>query len=162
MRHVLRQRELIADPWRYLGEAAEATDPLIVPFAELLAKGSKWLEYGGRLGVRVSPAERVEDLAHDLPRLSLIAVEFPSPTDGRGYSHGRILRTRLGFKGELRAVGAVKQDQVFFLARCGFDAFELATGENVEEAARALQRYTVAYQPADPRVAIVRQRFFVG
>ena len=70
------------------------------------------------------------------------------------------MRTRLKFAGELRAVGAVKQDQIFFLARCGYDSFELAAGENVEEAVRALQRYTVAYQPADPRVTISKQRFF--
>ena len=162
MRHILRQRELVEDNWRYFGEAAGDTDPLVVPLAEFRANLSKWRAYGGPLGVRLSPADRVDDVTEDLQRLSLVAVEFPTPTDGRGYSHGRVLRTRLGFQGEVRAVGAVKQDQVFFLARCGFDAFELAAGENVEESVRALQRYTVAYQPADGRVAISQQRFFAS
>ncbi|TLY77187.1 MAG: DUF934 domain-containing protein, partial [Gammaproteobacteria bacterium] len=67
---------------------------------------------------------------------------------------------RLRFKGELRAVGAaVKQDKIFLLARCGFDSFELAAGENPVEALGALRRYDVAYQPAEPHPAIKRQRF---
>ena len=160
MRHILRRREFVADDWTYAGEPAAEAAPLIVPFAEFRAHAAKWRAYAGPLGVRLSAADRVEDLGEDLARLSLVAVEFPTPTDGRGYSHGRILRTRLQFKGELRAVGAVKQDQVFFLARCGFDSFELVAGENVEEAVRALQRFTVAYQPADSRVPIGKQRFF--
>ncbi len=160
MRHILRRRELVEDDWRYPGEAAADAAPLIVPFAEFRTHPAKWRVYAGPLGVRMAAADKVEDIGEDLARLSLVAVEFPTPTDGRGYSHGRILRTRLKFAGELRAVGAVKQDQIFFLARCGYDSFELAAGENVEEAVRALQRYTVAYQPADPRVTISKQRFF--
>jgi uncharacterized protein (DUF934 family) len=111
--------------------------------------------------VRVGPAEAVEEIASELPRLSLVAVEFPNVGDGRGFTHGRLLRQRYQFKGELRAVGAgVKQDRIFLLARCGFDSFELPPGENEEEALRALQRYNVAYQPGDPSVTILKQRFF--
>jgi uncharacterized protein (DUF934 family) len=103
----------------------------------------------------------VEELAEELPRLDLVAVEFPTPIDGRGYSAGRLLRERLGFRGELRAVGAgVRQDQVFLLARCGFDAIELADGEDPDAARRALQRYDVAYQPGSPETAIRKQRLF--
>ena len=160
MRHILRQHKLVEDNWRYLGEEAAESDALIVPWAQLRADPEKWLARSAPLGVRVAPADKVEELKEYLPRLSLVAVEFPTVTDGRGYSLGRVLRTRLNFQGELRAVGVVKQDQVFLQARCGFDSFELAAGENVEEATRALQRYTVAYQPEDPRVAIRQQRFF--
>ena len=160
MRHILRRRELIEDDWRYLGESAGEQDPLVVPLKEFRADIAKWRAYPGPLGVRVSPADKVEDLAQDLPRLGIVVVEFPTFSDGRGYSHGRVLRTRLSFQGELRATGVVKQDHIFFLARCGFDSFELAAGENIEESIRALQRFTVAYQPGDPRVPIQRQRFF--
>jgi uncharacterized protein (DUF934 family) len=105
--------------------------------------------------------DRVEDLGEDLARLDLIAVEFPSPGEGRGYSQGRLLRERFGFRGELRAVGAgVRQDQVFLLARCGFDAIELAAGEDPQAARRALGRYDVAYQPGAAEVNVRRQRFF--
>jgi uncharacterized protein (DUF934 family) len=102
----------------------------------------------------------VEELAGELPRLELVAVEFPSASEGRGYSQGRLLRERLLFTGELRAVGAgVRQDQVFLLARCGFDAIELADGEDVEAARRALERYDVAYQPGAAGVPVRQQRF---
>jgi uncharacterized protein (DUF934 family) len=161
MRCILRQRELVADPWRHLGEEAGDGDSLIVPFAQLRTDPQRWRTRSGPLGVRLAPADRAEELAAELPRLSLVAVEFPNPGDGRGYTTGRLLRERWRFAGELRAVGAgVRQDQVFLLARCGFDALELAEGEDPAAALRALQRYDVAYQPGAPGVALRRQRFF--
>lgn len=164
MRHILRRREWVADEWRYLGEEpadAPGDAALIVPFAQWRAADQGWRGRAARLGVQLAPPDRVEELAPELPHLSLVAVEFPNPGDGRGYSQGRLLRERFGFTGELRAVGAgVRQDQVFLLARCGFDALELAAGEDREAALAALSRYDVAYQPGAPQVAIGRQRFF--
>jgi uncharacterized protein (DUF934 family) len=164
MRHILRRRELVEDDWLHLGEdgSASADDvSLIIPWAEFRANADKWRAYKGRLGVRLVPADAVEDLAADLPRFSLVACEFPGPGEGRGYSQARLLRSRLQFKGELRAVGAgVKQDLLFIMSRCGFDSFELAAGQKVDEALQALDRYTVAYQPANPVPSIREQRFF--
>ncbi len=161
MRHILRQRELHADSWRYLGEEIADGEAVVVPLAELRAARTHWWAWSGRLGVRLAPVDRVEELSEDLPRLDLIAVEFPAPGEGRGYSQGRLLRERFGFRGELRAVGAgVRQDQVFLLARCGFDAIELAAGEDPQAARRALTRYDVAYQPGAAQVSVRRQRFF--
>ncbi len=167
MRRILRRRELVHDDWRHLGEdgAADAADDLavIVPFAEFRARIERWRAHRGRLGVRLFPADAVEDLGDDIQRLSLVAVEFPSPGEGRGYSQARLLRSRLQFEGELRAVGAaVKQDLLFIMSRCGFDSFELAPGQKIEEALAALNRYRVAYQPAEAVPAIQRQRFFVA
>ena len=161
MRHILKRRELTEDPWRYLGEEVADGAGLIVPFAELTNAPEKWYAWGGPLGVRLTPADRVEELAAQLAHLDLIAVEFPSPGEGRGYTQGRLLRERLGFHGELRAYGAgVRQDLVFLLARCGFDALELAAGEDVAAAQVAFSRYDVAYQPGDAQVSVRRQRFF--
>lgn len=166
MRHILRQRELIQDDWRYLGEegadASSGTTALVVPFAEFRTHLDRWRAFEGRLGVRLSPADAVEDLsADDVQRFALIACEFPTPGEGRGYTQGRLLRSRLKFTGELRAVGAaVKQDLLFIMSRCGFDSFELAAGQNIEEALKALDRYTVAYQPAVEVPSIQQQRFF--
>jgi uncharacterized protein (DUF934 family) len=189
MRRILRQREVVTDDWRHLSEAQpvadaqapgaqpsesgagpKGSDPrrdaaasLIVPFAEFRANTDLWRSHQGRLGVRLAPADSVEELAASLPLLSLVAVEFPSPAEGRGYTQGRLLRSRFHFKGELRAVGAgVKQDLIFLMARCGFDAFELAADQTFEEAIKALSRYTVAYQPAEPLEAIRAQRFFAA
>ena len=160
MRYILRRREIVADDWVHLGEESGGAGALIVPLARLSAEAARWAAWRGRLGVRLAPGDAPEDLAAQLAQLALVAVEFPNAGDGRGYSQGRLLRTRLGFRGELRAVGAgVKRDQVFLLARCGFDAIELAAGEDLEAARRALTRYTVAYQPGAAGIPPGRQRF---
>jgi uncharacterized protein (DUF934 family) len=161
MRRILQRHEVVEDQWRLLGEDASDADALIVPLTELRRDAAAWLARSGRLGVRIAPAESVESLADELPRLALVAVEFPNVGDGRGFSYGRLLRDRLHFKGELRAVGqGVKQDKIFLLARCGFDSFELPPEENADEALRALRRYDVVYQPAEPIAGIRRQRFY--
>ncbi len=138
MRHILRRREWLADEWRYLGEDSDGADgavALIVPFAQLRADPQKLARQPRSPGRAPGSADRVEELAPELPHLSLVAVQFPNPGDGRGYTQGRLLRERFGFTGELRAVGAgVRQDQVFLLARCGFDALELAAGEDPQAA----------------------------
>ena len=163
MRHILRRRDIVEDSWRYLGEEVGPGDPLIVPLAELRAERERWWNWTGRLGARVSPSDRVEELAADLPRLDLVAVEFPNPGDGRGYSQARLLRERFRFRGELRAVGAgVRLDQAFLLARCGFDSLEAGPGVDLEAVRRALTRYDVAYQPGAPQVELRRQRFFAS
>jgi uncharacterized protein (DUF934 family) len=162
MRYILRRREVVADDWRHLAEdGADGTGGgLIVPLAQLRSDPQRWLPPVGRLGARLTPVDPVEELAPLLPQLALVAVEFPSPGDGRGYTQGRLLRERFGFRGELRAVGAgVRHDQVFLLARCGFDAIELAPGQDPAAARRALERYDVAYQPGDPQQEVRLQRF---
>jgi uncharacterized protein (DUF934 family) len=165
MRYILRRREIVADEWHHLGESAPEGCPLIVPLAQLRQDPLRWRQWPGALGVRLAPDGAPEDLIADLPGLDLVAVEFPHTGEGRGYSLGRLLRERLGFRGELRAVGAgVRQDQVFLMSRCGFDSLELAAGEDLEAARRALQRYDVAYQAgsadAGAAVTIRAQRFF--
>jgi len=161
MRHILRRREIVADTWRYFGEEVEPGGALIVPFAELLGARERWWSWTGRLGVRLSPANRVADLAADLPRLDLVAVEFPSAGEGRGYSQARLLRERCRFRGELRAVGAgVRQDLAFLLTRCGFDSLEPHEATELQSLRAALTRYDVAYQPGAALVELRQQRFF--
>jgi uncharacterized protein (DUF934 family) len=161
MRHILRRRDIVEDSWRYLGEEVAAGDPLIVPLAELRAERERWWNWTGRLGARLKPSDRVEDLTADLARLDLVAVEFPNPGDGRGYSQARLLRERFRFRGELRAVGpGVRQDQAFLLARCGFDCLEPAPAVNLEAVRGALSRYDVGYQPGAPQAELRQQRFF--
>ncbi len=169
MRRILRRRELVQDEWRYWGEdgsedvSGDKSAALIVPLAEFLNNIERWRAYAGPLGVRLAPPDAVEQLAGDIHRLSLVAVEFPGPGDGRGYSQARLLRSRFKFTGELRAVGTgVKQDLLFIMSRCGFDSFDLASGQKIEEAVQALERYSVAYQPAEPVPSIREQRYFTA
>jgi uncharacterized protein (DUF934 family) len=158
MRCILRLHEVPADA--ALDAALAAEMPLTVPLSALRADPGRWRGHRGALAVRLAPADAVEDLAAELTLLSVIEVEFPNAGEGRGYSQARLLRERLGFRGELRAVGdGVRQDRLFLLARCGFDAFELAAGEDMQAARRALGRYHVAYQPGSSLLEMRQQRF---
>jgi len=144
-RSLLRDGLIVADDWQYGDCEPQGPHGLILPFDRWLGERDAWLAGGARLGVVLSPAHKVEQLAPDLDRLALVAVEFPGPSEGRGYSQARLLRERWRFRGELRAVGPVRQDQVFFLARCGFNAFELPEGE-LDAALAAFATFSAAYQ----------------
>jgi uncharacterized protein (DUF934 family) len=85
-------------------------------------------------------------LAGSLARLKAIAVRFPAFGDGRGYSIARLLRERYGYRGELRAIGAVARDHLHAMAQCGFDAFQLRPGEDAQEALAAFGDFSEAYQ----------------
>ena len=157
-RRIVKLDSSVPDRWRYPGEPATAADPQVLPLGELRAKAQTPEALPERLGVLLAPADAVEDLAPVLDRVSLVVVDFASFGEGRGFSQGRLLRQRYQFRGELRARGAgVKQDKLLLLARCGFDAFELGAGENEEEARRALNRYSVAYQDGDATVPARRR-----
>jgi uncharacterized protein (DUF934 family) len=158
-RRLLRDGEVVVDEWRTSSEAAPGDD-LMLTFAEWSAERERWLARPGltrpglarpgltrpgRLGVVLSPADAVERLAPDLPRLALVGAEFPGLSEGRGYTQGRLLRERFGFKGELRARGLILRDHVFLLARCGFNSFELPESE-FEGARGALRTFSAAYQ----------------
>jgi uncharacterized protein (DUF934 family) len=156
-RQLLRDGSIVDDDWRYWHEepapaAVEGASPdaigLIISHDAWFAERRRWLEAPGRLGIVLGPAVDVGTLQGDLSRLSLIAAEFGSPTEGRGYSQARVLRERLRFAGELRARGEIHQDQVFFLARCGFNALELPAAELAAGRA-ALATFTFAYQASN-------------
>jgi uncharacterized protein (DUF934 family) len=148
-RRLLRNDLIVVDEWRYLTEASvDETAPLIVPFDRWIQERELWIPRPGSLGVLLAPANAVERLAPDLSRLALIAVEFSGPGEGRGYSQARLLRERWKYRGELRASGYVRQDQLFFLARCGFNSFELAESD-FGSAAAALSTSSAVYQPSN-------------
>ena len=101
--------------------------------------------------LRLEPGDDPARVADRLGSAARVEVNFPSFTDGRGYSIARLLRERHGYQGELRAVGDVQRDQLFYLARCGFDAFLLRDGPDAEESLRALQDFSEAYQASVER-----------
>ena len=131
------------------------------PFAKFRERPDDFRSRTGKLGIRLAPADKVEDLAADLPRLSLVALEFTGPGEGRGYSQAKLLRARYHFGGEVRAVGHVKQDQVYLMSRVGIDAFELSPTEKPEEVLATLERFKIAYTPGAPLPGLKRERFHV-
>ncbi len=148
-RRLLRNAKIVLDEWRYVAEAAaDAAAPLIVTLTQWQLEPDTWLARGTPLGVVLSPAHRVEQIAADLEHFTLIAAEFSGPAEGRGYTQARQLREQWHFAGELRATGYVRRDQLFFMARCGFNSFELADAD-IEDAYTAFSTFTDAYQPSN-------------
>jgi uncharacterized protein (DUF934 family) len=148
-RRLLRNGRVVDDDWSYAAEAAgSSAAALILTLAEWHDQRDVWAARGGRLGVVLQPADHVDQVTADLPLLSLIACSFSGPSEGRGYSQARMLREQWKFSGELRATGYVRRDQLFFLARCGFNSFELAEAD-LEHAATAFSTFTAAYQPSN-------------
>jgi uncharacterized protein (DUF934 family) len=94
--------------------------------------------------VRLEPADDPASLS--LEGVTRVEVNFPKFGDGRGYSIARLLRERYGYRGELRAVGQITRDLLFFMESCGFDAFELRAGEDPHEALAAFEDFSAAYQ----------------
>ncbi|MBL8542948.1 MAG: phosphoadenylyl-sulfate reductase [Hyphomonadaceae bacterium] len=109
----------------------------------------QWLEGAEEGGaILLQPSDDVRELRGRIGNAALIAVDFPRIGDGRGYSHAFLLRQRLGYGGPLRALGAVTADQVFALARVGFDSFALRADQSAESALAALGTFSVPYQDA--------------
>jgi uncharacterized protein (DUF934 family) len=99
--------------------------PLLIGLAAFLAEPDRFLAHEGPLGIEVAAGDSVDALAPYLARLSMIALSFPKFSDGRAYSTARLLRERIGFSGELRAVGDVLSDQIPLMRRCGITSFEV-------------------------------------
>lgn len=151
-RQLLRNGQVVQDDWKHLTEIegeppADGAD-VIIPLERWQAERERWLKHAGRLGVVLLPAHKVEQLVPDIAHFDLIGAEFPGPSDGRGYTQGRLLRERYKFAGELRATGYVRRDQLFFLARCGFNSFELPANE-LATATEAFSTFTAEYQPSN-------------
>ncbi len=119
---------------------------VIISLARFQTDGEVLLGEGRAVGVRLESAEDVEALAYDLPQIAVVAVAFPKFGDGRAYSSARLLRERIQYKGEVRAVGDVLREQAGNMVRCGFDAFEPADGSTVEVWERAAHRFRHVYQ----------------
>ena len=149
---IIRDRAIVDDDYVHVTDGAEQPVDAkpIVPLADFIKNRETLLARHAAVGVRV-PSDKLPADIRDLERLALIAIEFPKFTDGRGYSVARMLRQRHGFRGELRAVGWVLRDQLLYLERCGFNAFELKPGKPLESGLEAFGELSVAYQAAADR-----------
>lgn len=150
MPEIIRSGHVEADDWDPAG---------ILTLAQWKERRAELLAAGARIGIRLEPADEPAELAPDLDRIQLVAINFPKFVDGRGYSSAALLRTRHGYRGELRAIGDVGRDQLFYLKRCGFDAFALAPHRDPHAALASLGDFSLRYQGSvDDPLPLFRKR----
>ena len=150
---LIENRQLADDIWQpaTLPHEVPMQAPVLVNLTDWLAQPQAWLNHTTHVGVALQPADDPAQLQPWLANLSLITVNFPAFTDGRGYSTARLLRERHAYRGLLRATGDVFKDQLFYLSRVGFDSFLLREGEDAVEALGALDTFSEAYQASVDR-----------
>ena len=140
-------------------EVVPAAGPVIVSLDQWKAQRDELLKRGTPLGIRLHSDQAPELIAADLEHFAVVALEFPKFRDGRAYSYARLLRERYGFKGELRAVGEVLLEQLFFMLRTGFDVFDIQSADPLKDYQTALADFSVWYQPtADGRPTAMQLR----
>jgi uncharacterized protein (DUF934 family) len=158
---------LLPNPWQLLPrnivapagqEPAPPPEPVTLatalaqPATHLLVNAALWLsdkdgllQSGKRIAVWLDSGQSASMIADELPELELIALNFPGFMDGRSYSTAVVLRRHYGYKGDIRAVGDVLRDQLFFMKRCGFTTFELRDSVKLEDAQRAFRDFSGSY-----------------
>lgn len=141
-------------------DAIPESGDVILSLARFEAEGEGLLSSNSRrVGVRIESDQEIEALAYDLPRIAVVALAFPKFRDGRAFTSARLLRERFGYEGQIRAVGDVLREQVGFMVRCGFDAFEPSDGATPEVLTKAADRFRHVYQrAADARAAAFEER----
>ena len=170
MKTIIRHRKIVSDSWQLLKPADDGSAPpvpesgdIIVPLAVWLAQRDKLLLRPSRLGVWLGGDDEPALIAEDLKNFGVVAVYFTQFTDGRGYSLGRLLRERYGWRGELRAIGDVLRDQLFYLAGCGFDAFALREDQDLHAALSAFDDFSEVYQSSAKRpMPLFRRRYLTS
>ncbi|MCK4840555.1 MAG: DUF934 domain-containing protein [Methylococcales bacterium] len=142
---IIKDKQIIEDNWTHIADDAELTN------GNITVSLSRWNHedlnnHQGKVGIRLLPADKVEDITDELNKIPLIVLEFPIFTDGRSFSHARLLRSRFNYKGEIRAIGSYMPDQVFYLSRVGVNAFQLEKPEELAVALSTMNDFTVKYQ----------------
>ena len=165
MADIIKGETIVVDDWVVVRLAeGETAANVVLPEGKAIVPLSVWqqrrteLSKRSALGVWLADTEGAELIAEDLKHFQLVAVDFPKFVNGRGYSTAALLRTRYGYRGELRAIGDVLRDQMFYLARVGFDAFAVRSDRSIEKALSAFNDYSATYQGAADDVRPLFQR----
>jgi uncharacterized protein (DUF934 family) len=143
---VVKDRKVIEDAWHLVKDDETAGAHAIVSLARWNAERDALIA-AGPVGIVLRSNEAPDEIT-DLAKAALIALDFPVFTDGRGYSSARMLRTRFGYEGEIRAIGDVMRDEMFYMSRVGTDSFVVKATKDIEKALSAFDDFSVTYQAA--------------
>jgi len=139
-------------------ELLTSQNPVLVPKQFWLANAEQLVK-SESIGVWLDSDEGPEELEPYINKLNLIAINFPKFADGRGYSYARILRDRFKYSGELRAMGDILHDQMFYLKRCGFDAYAVREDKDADIVIEGLNDFSECYQAStNQKLPLFRRR----
>lgn len=144
---IIKDKQLVENNWTYIADGETLNK------GDITVSLTRWNEekialqaHQGKVGVRLNSDADVNILADDVKTLALIELNFPAFTDGRGFSHARLLRSDLNYQGEIRAVGSYMADQAFYLSRVGVNAFAMENADELAVALSTLDDFSLNYQ----------------
>ncbi len=153
MQRLIKDGKLVDDHWVVI---KQATDPGILqalPGRDIIVPHRFWklfqqdiAAYSGKVTIWLDSDELARDIRDPLDSFPLIGLNFPVFSDGRSYTNARELRENLGYQGEIRALGDVLRDQLFYMHRCGFNAFSLRSDQDPDECLKAFEDFQTGYQ----------------
>ncbi|MGI9284055.1 MAG: DUF934 domain-containing protein [Pseudomonadales bacterium] len=151
MQRLIKNGAIVEDDWQLLAKDVDSINELpsgnvIVPLELWLQNRSELQQRDAAIGVWLDSDQPPRLLEGDIEALDLIAINFPLFSDGRGYTYARELREHYNYKGEIRAIGDVLRDQLFYLDRCGFDAFLLRSDKDAALAVASFGDFSESYQ----------------
>lgn len=148
-KQMIKNQQIVENSFTHIGlEGDIPSGDILVPYSRWIEEKDSLANHEGRVGVSVNGNDYdIYAIGEELAKQNVIALEFPVFVDGRCYSFARLLRERFGYKGELRAYGNVLRDQMFYMHRCGIDAYEVEDGKDLDVALTAFKDFSVSYQP---------------
>ena len=160
MQNLINQQSILEDIWQIVVDTESE-----LPQGNILVEAGYWLENQASLtgrsdiGIYLNGDADLESLQDQLNNFDVIAVNFPAFADGRGYSLARLLKERYNYQGEIRAIGDVLIDQLYFMKRCGFDTYLLKDGLEAEKALQYFATFSDPYQLAyDVQTPLFRRK----
>ena len=152
-RDIIKDGKIVVDDWEIIKLADDQfAETIDIPNGKVIVPLSVWqtqydaLSSRGNVGFWLASSERADTLKNAIHSLPVVAIDFPKFSDGRGYSLAYNVRARLGYLGELRAIGDVLRDQLFYMQRVGFNSFVIRSDRKIEDALKGLTDFSVSYQ----------------
>ena len=152
MPKLIKHRTIVQDDWTLLREAnsieeiSQAGKQIIISLTHWKQFQDELTSFAGKIGIWLESSQSPKEIIADVNNFEVIALDFPVFSDGRAYSYARELRNDLEYAGELRAIGDVLRDQLYYMSSCGFDAFDLRDDQDAPSAITAFDDFKEAYQ----------------
>lgn len=162
---IIKDGSIVNNEWTLITEIDESLSEGAIPEGKVIVTLALWQEHKEalkdrpELGLYLLNDQCVSTVSDELESFAVIAIDFPVFMDGRGFSIARLLRDRYNYQGEVRATGNVIRDQLCYLSRCGFDAFDMEDDIDLNAAVASLTDFTESYQTGtDQKTPLFRRR----